>query len=157
MGKMAGLQEMIKRHEGLSLTPYRCSSGKLTIGWGRNLEDRGINESEAEMLLHNDIMLAQQYLGEVFPWMHKVNGPRYDALVDMVFNLGKRGFLSFKKMRFYLNAARKLEEEGNKDGADKAWKLAAKEIVNSMYASQVGDRAREIAYMVANNKYRGEG
>jgi lysozyme len=34
-------------HEGLRLKPYRCSSNKLTIGIGRNIEDVGITEEEA--------------------------------------------------------------------------------------------------------------
>ncbi|HOE90389.1 MAG TPA: lysozyme, partial [Candidatus Cloacimonadota bacterium] len=31
---------MLKKHEGLVLKPYKCSAGKLTIGYGRNLEAR---------------------------------------------------------------------------------------------------------------------
>ena len=28
------LRDLIKRHEGLRLKPYRCSADKLTIGYG---------------------------------------------------------------------------------------------------------------------------
>ena len=52
---MTELIEQLKRHEGIKLTPYKCTSDKLTIGVGRNLEDVGISEQEAEMLLQNDI------------------------------------------------------------------------------------------------------
>ena len=44
-------------HEGLKLYPYRCSANKLTIGVGRNIEERGIAEDEALYLLNNDIDL----------------------------------------------------------------------------------------------------
>ena len=54
--------DMLKRHEGLRLNPYHCSANKLTIGIGRNLEDRGITESEAFYLLHGDINLVQEEL-----------------------------------------------------------------------------------------------
>ena len=42
-------------HEGLRLKPYKCTSGALTIGYGRNLDARGITEAEAEMMLSHDI------------------------------------------------------------------------------------------------------
>ena len=52
---MSNLIAQLKRHESLELKPYKCTSGKLTIGVGRNLEDIGITEQEAELLLLNDI------------------------------------------------------------------------------------------------------
>ena len=45
------LTDRVKMHEGLRLKPYRCTSGKLTIGYGRNIEDNGITEAEASFLL----------------------------------------------------------------------------------------------------------
>ncbi|NBW16869.1 MAG: lysozyme, partial [Caulobacteraceae bacterium] len=38
----AALIRQIRLHEGERLKPYRCTAGKLTIGVGRNLDDRGI-------------------------------------------------------------------------------------------------------------------
>ena len=32
--------ERLVLHEGMRLKPYRCPAGKLTIGAGRNLEDK---------------------------------------------------------------------------------------------------------------------
>ena len=49
------LMDTLIADEGLKLEPYRCSSGKLTIGVGRNLEQRGITKEEAIHLLCNDI------------------------------------------------------------------------------------------------------
>ena len=52
--------DMIKRHEGERKNsegrhiPYRCPANKLTIGWGRNIEERGISNAEAVMLADND-------------------------------------------------------------------------------------------------------
>ena len=45
----------LKEDEGLRLKPYRCTAKKLTIGYGRNIEDVGITEEEANHLLLNDI------------------------------------------------------------------------------------------------------
>ena len=53
-----GLIDLLIRHEGIKLKPYHCTSGKLTIGIGRNLEDRGITKEEAIYLLNNDNDLA---------------------------------------------------------------------------------------------------
>jgi lysozyme len=36
-------------------TVYRCPAGKLTIGYGRNLEARGLSDEEADTLAVNDI------------------------------------------------------------------------------------------------------
>ena len=40
------LLDMITLHEGLELKPYKCTSDKLTIGIGRNIEDIGLTEDE---------------------------------------------------------------------------------------------------------------
>ena len=45
------IKEQLVRHEGLRLKPYRSSAGKLTIGIGRNLDDRGIRQKEAQATL----------------------------------------------------------------------------------------------------------
>ena len=51
------LASEIKQHEGLNLMPYRDSvKQKLTIGYGRNIEDRGITQDEADYFLQNDIL-----------------------------------------------------------------------------------------------------
>ena len=52
---------MTKRHEGTGpmqngrLMPYHDSVGKLTIGYGRNIEDTGVTPEEALYLLQNDL------------------------------------------------------------------------------------------------------
>ncbi|MBF0177920.1 MAG: DUF1804 family protein [Magnetococcales bacterium] len=52
------LRKQLIRHEGMRLKPYRCTAGKLTIGVGRNLDDRSITKSEAYVLLDADIKNA---------------------------------------------------------------------------------------------------
>ena len=58
------LIEQLKRHEGLKLKPYKCTADKLTIGVGRNLEDVGISEEEAEMLLQNCLLYTSDAADE---------------------------------------------------------------------------------------------
>lgn len=135
---MSDLISMLKRHEGLRLKPYHCSAGKLSIGFGRNLDDMGISEDEALYLLQNDIDACYSELN-VFHWFQELDQVRQEALVDMRFNLGLPRFLLFKKMIAKLMA--------------KEYSQAAEEIVNSLYARQVGDRANELAYMIERGEY----
>ena len=129
---------MIKRHEGFSTKPYHCSAGKLSIGFGRNLDDMGISEKEAEMLLISDIQRCYEELN-VFSWFHHLDQVRQEAMVNMLFNLGLPRFLGFKKMIRHLS--------------NKAYSQAAAELLNSRYAIQVGDRANELAYMLERGEY----
>lgn len=135
---MSDLISMLKRHEGLRLKPYHCSAGKLSIGFGRNLDDMGISEDEALYLLQNDIDACYSELN-VFHWFQDLDQVRQEALVDMRFNLGLPRFLTFKKMIARLMA--------------KEYSQAAEEIINSLYARQVGDRANELAYMIERGEY----
>ena len=126
-------EELIKEHEGLRLKPYMCPAGKLTIGYGRNLEDRGISNAEAEYLIANDILACESDLKR-FPYWNSLSAPQKAALLDMRFNLGGHGFRSFKRMQEALEA-------GDYDAA-------ADEILDSKYATQVGKRARTVAGLI---------
>jgi len=141
------LTNLIKRHEGSKKNKagrhilYQCTADKWTVGYGRNLTDRGISEDEAILMLHNDIKQAQADVKTLMPYIAtfaKIYTPRYCAFVDMMLNIGITRMKQFKKM---LAAT----EIGN-------WKRAAIQILDSKYAKDVGNRAKEIAYMVEFNK-----
>lgn len=139
MDYMRIAKKLIKKHEGLRLKPYRCPAGKLTIGYGRNLDDVGISEGEAEVLLTNDISRA---IGEAqilagHAWVD-LSDNRKAVLVDMVFNLGLTRLSKFYK---FLAALR----EGD-------YATAAKEMLNSKWAKQVGRRAITLAYIMEHDK-----
>ena len=129
---------MLKRHEGLRLKPYHCSAGKLSIGSGRNLDDMGISEVEAMVLLRHDIERCYDELN-VFSWFADLDQVRQEALVDMLFNLGLPTFLEFKKTLKFV--------------AEGKYSQAAAEMLNSKWANQVGSRAEELAYMVETGTY----
>lgn len=132
---VAPLVEELKRDEGVRLKPYRCTAGKLTIGIGRNLEDVGITESEAEYLLRTDVARSMADLDRFFPWWRRMSEPRQRALCNMCFNLGVGGLAKFKKFLAAL-------ERG--DYAD-----AAREALDSAWAHQVGARSQRLAKMIA--------
>jgi lysozyme len=132
---------MLVRHEGLRLKPYTDTVGKLTIGVGRNLDDVGISEAEAMLLLSNDISIARTD-AEKFVWFHKLDSVRQDVIIDMIFNLGLPRFLGFKNM---LHAV----EMSN-------WEEAVVQMLDSKWAKQVGKRAEELAFMMITGSYRKE-
>jgi lysozyme len=127
------IEEMLIRHEGLRLKPYRCTAGKLTIGVGRNLDDNGISEDEAMVMLTNDIVSARKALS-VYTWFDGLSTVRKNVCLDMVFNLGIKGFSRFKWM---INCLTRGDYE-----------CAANEMLNSKWAMQVGKRVYELSEMM---------
>lgn len=104
------IEKQLILHEGLRLRPYKDTLGKLTIGIGRNLTDRGISEEEAKEMLHRDILGAVADLDRELPWWRSVSGMapksfdffpsvRQRVLIDLCFNMGiggpHGGLLSF--------------------------------------------------------------
>lgn len=126
-------KESLKKHEGFCGTPYLCTAGKQTIGYGRNLEAKPITEKEALYLLENDIVECLQDLG-TFSWWHKLSDTQQAGLIDLRFNLGPQGFRSFKMMIKALEIGDYTE--------------AAYQILNSKYHDQVGHRAEDVSKMV---------
>lgn len=120
--------------EGLRLKPYRCTAGKLTIGVGRNLDDRGITEAEAMAMLENDIKRCWTEVVTALPWVTMAPEPVQEALVNMCFNLGLGGLMGFRR-------ALGLLEEGR-------YREAAGEMLRSRWAEQVGARAERLAEMM---------
>jgi len=130
------IDELLIHHEGLRLKPYMDAENKLTIGVGRNLDDSGISEQEALILLHNDIKRASEELDEYLPWWRSLSDTRKKVLISMVINLGISGLLGFHNMLSSL-------EEGD-------FSAAAAHMLASKWANQVGNRAVELAYMMEN-------
>jgi len=129
--------ELIKKHEGLRLHPYHCAAGKLTIGYGINL-DAGITLDEAEYLLDNRIRHIIVDLQILDFWLD-LSGVRRAVLVDMAYNLGYRGLLKFKKMLAAMKA--------------KDFPLAAQEMEDSKWFKQVGQRAVTLQKMMVNDDW----
>ena len=134
-------ENMLMRHEGVETKLYTDSVGKLTIGVGRNIEDRGISEDEALYLMRNDIEVHAKELADHYPIVRDLDDVRYYVLVDMCFNLGIVRLAGFKKMWGCITI-------GDWDGAKR-------EMLDSKWARQVGSRAKELAQMMQTGEYRG--
>ena len=134
------LSEQLKKHEGMRLKPYADTVGKLTLGIGRNLEDKGITEQEALFMLSNDVNYFYREINKKLPWFKYLDGARQNLLVNMAFNLGVAGLLSFKKMLNHCG-------DGHYDDA-------ATEMLNSKWANQVGYRAEELAEQMRTGEFQ---
>ncbi len=166
--------EMLLLDEGYRNKIYIDTAGKMSIGVGFNLErsdkvsvkndlkkagisediaqrlvngDRGISikDDEIRKLLTNDFEahkeMAIQYAGGQSTFDRH---PEYirNILINMTFNMGSGGIGSFKNMKIALDAAL---DSGN-------YFDVAKEIVDSKYCSDVGDRCSRLANL-ADPKY----
>ena len=100
---------LIKKFEGLYLSPYICPAGEPTIGWGSiwgkdgrrvTMQHPSINGDEAAALLHRDIRPAYNAVARL------INVPLLDcqaaALVDFTYNLGS-GNLRASTLRAVIN------------------------------------------------------
>ena len=133
------LIRQLKRHEGMKLKLYKCSAKKWSIGIGRNLQDIGISEDEAETLLRHDIIEATNQLLNAFPWMGALNDARASAMINFTFNVGIGTVKKFKQTMEYMK---------NCD-----YENAATALLDSRYAKQVGSRANEIAEQIRTGKW----
>jgi lysozyme len=105
--------ELLKDHEGFSGTTYTDSTGHKTVGFGRNLDanpvtdaelkelgmtkaqfdaivkpgSEGLSKEEANVLFARDYARAVRDAAKL-PGFSAMNGPRRDALISMVVNLG---------------------------------------------------------------------
>ncbi|MCP4536925.1 MAG: glycoside hydrolase family protein, partial [Chloroflexi bacterium] len=121
--KIDTLKADLIRDEGLKLKPYTDTVGKLTIGVGRNLDDVGITEDEADYLLGNDVNWAMDDLDRNVAWWRDLPEGPARALVNMCFNMGWSRLSGFRNMLAALEAG--------------DWQQAATEALDSRWASQV--------------------
>jgi lysozyme len=134
----AALVRQLRLHEGERLRPYRCTAGKITIGVGRNLEDRGITAEESAYLLLNDVRAVEQGLAKALPWFTQLDDVRQRVLLDMAFNLGTQGLLEFRRTLEAVRTGR--------------YQQAAAMMLESRWAGQVGQRAQRLSQMMATGK-----
>ena len=131
---IASLKDQLVRDEELRLKPYTDSVGKLTIGVGRNLTDKGISVQEAQGLLANDIADATADLQAKLPWTATLDDVRKGALLNMTFNMGIGGLLEFHDFLARM-------QRGDFSGAAGA-------MLDSLWARQVGPRATRLSMQI---------
>lgn len=128
------LLTLIQRFEGCQLKPYTDTVGKLTIGYGRNLQDKGISQEEADMMLQNDFADVTGSVTQALSWIGDLTLARQNVLFCMAFQMGLNGLLGFKNM---LNAC----QQGKYD-------IASAAMLQSKWADQTPNRAKVLANMM---------
>lgn len=140
------LKARLRKEEGLMTRPYWCPAGKKTIGYGWNIDARGlpdyidhhvalhgcITEEMAEYLLDmaivDSVAAARRYAGEVW---NALTAKRREALTEMAFVLGEAGLCKFTTLRRCLDA--------------QDYHGAARAIRQSLWAKQAPRRVEELA------------
>ena len=132
------LIKQIKEHEGLVLKPYKCPAGKLTIGYGHNLQDNGLSKSACEYILYDDIDEAKRNLRTIFgnEFFENLKDSKKIALIDMMFNLGMVKFLTFKRFIFAVETQN--------------WENASYEIIHSRAYEQNKKRYKKLSEQIRN-------
>lgn len=133
MDRMALFGELT-RDERLELKVYNDSKGIPTIGIGRNLRDNGITKEEAIYLFDHDVDDAVGELDHALPWWQRLDEVRQRVLANMCFNMGIHRLLGFTNALHYMQTGQ--------------FEAAAKEMLNSAWANQVGPRAIRLADMM---------
>lgn len=123
----------ILEDEGRRQFPYIDTVGKITIGVGYNLTDRGLPDSIIDGFFADDLTNADEVCRKYIACFNRLTDSRKAALVDMAFDLNHK-IGQFHQMIGALNA-------GDYD-------TAAKEILDSTFARQTGARALRLAEMM---------
>jgi lysozyme len=150
----------IKGHEGLRFKPYLDSLQFNTIGYGhKNIHGLTyVDKATADALFERDFAKAES-LASQLPMYAQLDPVRRMALVNMVFNMGLgqspstgfagSGVRSFKRALTALEMATSVEDPTQRN---KLFDEAAKEVLSSKYATQVKDRAKNVAEVLKTGK-----
>jgi lysozyme len=130
---IADLVADLNRDEGRRLKPYVDTVGKTSIGVGRNLTDVGISDAECDTLLQNDIEKTLAWLDANLSWWRNLDAVRQRALANMAFNMRAR-------LLGFTNTLAALQKSD--------WQTAHDEMLDSVWAKQVGERATRLANMI---------
>lgn len=134
----AKLRRSLIAHERLCKYPYVDSVGKITIGIGYNLSDRGMDDEWINQQYDRDVSFFYNKLSDDFPWFRKLNSDRQIVLVDMA-------FMGYKKLCTFVRMFDALEKQD--------YKLAALEMLRSRWAGQVKSRATKLSYAMLTGTY----
>jgi lysozyme len=130
--------DQLKQDEGFSAKPYKCPAGKLTIGYGFNLDDNSMTRKQALFLLEDAATSLHEDLMNHYSFYANLNNKRKAVIINMAYNLGVAGLVKFTWMI--------------KAILDGDFKLAAHEMVKSKWAEQVPLRAERLSKLMEFGK-----
>ena len=130
------LIKRIKKNEGFSSTPYKDQLGFLTIGYGhlilpneKHLIKNKLSKDKLEKIFIQDF---QKTIKDYEKYLKKKASNKKDEelLIEMVFQIGAKGVLGFKRL---LNNMRKKNKH-----------LVCFEMMNSLWYNQTPNRVKQL-------------
>ncbi len=136
------IMKRIKSEEGFVPKPYKDTKGIQTTGYGFNLEDSVMRSLIPKEYLTGGVMpekvanevfgkrygMAAKDAGSYLPGLEEHPAQVQEVLIDMAYNMGLPGLMSFKNTKKMLQ---------NRDYAG-----ASKGVLQSKYAKDVPNRAK---------------
>jgi lysozyme len=133
------LSKQLEIDEGRRRRLYKDTVGKLTIGVGRNIEDRGLRDDEIDLMLSNDIDEAIEIARALVPTFDELDDVRQEVVTNMALNLGIKRLGGFKQ---FIGALLRFD-----------FQRATTEMMDSKWYEQVGDRGKRLAYAMREGKF----
>ena len=131
---MKDLLESIKKHEGFVEHVYDDSLGIPTIGYGFAIKDLVLEEDLCDEILLRKLRILGRSVMSKFPFFDSLPSDCKTVLMEMCYQLGVTGVSKFKK-------ALKAMEDGD-------WEKAADEMLDSKWAKQTPNRAKEMSDII---------
>ena len=133
---MKDLIDQLKIHEGYKPTLYKCTAGVDTIGVGFAIKDLHLSEEVCELILKEKLEVLEGRFEKSFDWFKDAPLEVRNTCMNMAYQLGFRGFSNFRKTIAFL--------------AGKDYKAASVEMLDSKWAKQTPNRAKELSEIIAS-------
>ena len=130
------LLKSIKHHESFRSVVYKASLGYDTLGYGFAIKDLVMPADIADMILKYKLLNLIAEIGERMPWVLYVPEQIQNVIIEMCYQMGIGGFLTFPKTIGYMQT--------------RQWEKAAEEMLDSTWHKQTPERAEEMAKIVEN-------
>jgi len=125
------LLSSIRKHEGFRAKVYKDTLGFDSIGYGFAVKDLVLDEDIANIILQRKLEALIRSIEFKFSWYADLPNAVKDVVIEMCYQLGVTGFSKFKKTIAYLQ--------------NKQWKEASVEMLDSRWAKQTPNRAKEMS------------
>jgi lysozyme len=135
MEAQLNIVEQLRRDEGVRYSPYQDSLGYWTVGCGHKILPTDhfhypMTDAEVDQQLEYDITDKVNQL-RLLPWFNTLDECRQGVIVNMAFNMGVAGLLTFVTTIHLISI-------GDYNGAHQ-------HMLQSLWAKQVGPRANRLA------------
>ena len=128
------LKESIIKNEGYVGIVYKDSLGIDTIGYGFAIKDLELDKDICDLILERKLKDLESRVKLKFGWYPFMPKQIQDVVMEMCYQLGVTGFSKFVKTITYFK--------------DKDFKNASVVMLDSLWAKQTPNRAKEMSEIV---------